>query len=886
MEPMRTTPGDRPMTTPITTDEFVALVERSGLLAPERIAGLIERLRSESGTTAEAIARFFVKERHITPFQARQLLRGRYRGFFLSEKYKILDLLGEGGMGRVLLCEHLVLHKLVAVKLLQMDGASMPGAVERFLREARASAALDHPNIARVYDLEKAGGTPFMVMEHIDGTNLHQLIADHGPLATPRAMDYIRQAALGLDHAHKAGLVHRDIKPGNLLLDRGGTVKMLDLGLARFFDTAKNDNLTQKFDEKNILGTADFISPEQAMNSSKVDIRSDIYSLGCTAYYLLLRRFPFDEGSVTQKLLWHQTRVPTAIRDLRSDVPPAFEAIVEKMMAKKPNERFQSPAEVLAALAPLCPKDLPPPAAAEMPKIKPSAFLLGLSPTPTAEILGLESAQMSTPSPSGLPTGVNTGRRGSVSAGTTPPGMGAGPAISTGHWATTSRTNPHAKPAATPVPGSVPPFDPNSFPHLPPQVLSQLSSAEISGLIRQSQERSGGKKAMLLGLVAGGVLLAAGIGLSALLFRGNGNATVPPPTSATDPEKPTPKPDKPIPPDNGPPPIPIRMTLRGGGSSFVDHAMQHWSGEYLKFSDGVKVEYAALGSSKGIAGVLAETLEFGASDAPLTDKQIADARGSSQREILHIPLAMGAVVPIYNVPGVTQQLKFTGPVLAKIYAGQIAKWNDPQLTVSNPGSNLPDLPIRVVRRTDGSGTTYIWTDYLAKVSTDFKAVHGGPSTQPKWPKEFLDGNKNDGVAEVVGRNAGAIGYVELSYALTHALAFGRVKNRDGTFVNADFDSVTAAAAGAMDDIPPDLRYSITDAKGKGSYPISGTVWALAFRDQQPAKGRALGEFFWWATHDGQKVLKDLQYAPLPPELVREVEKKIVRIDGAARVGLR
>src|SRR5262249_25961857 len=218
------------MTVPPTVDDLFALIEQSGLLSADRLAPYRSRAADDPAASSESIARTLIRDRLLTPFQARQLLRRPYRRFFLPAKDKIPHLLGEGGMGRVLLCEHLMLSRLMAVKLLHLSGVSVPGAEERFLREARAAAAVDHPNIVHVYDVDRAGTTPFMVMEYVDGTNLHQLVAENGPLAVERAVEYVRQAAIGLHHAHRAGLVHRDIKPGNLLLDRSGTVKVLDLG--------------------------------------------------------------------------------------------------------------------------------------------------------------------------------------------------------------------------------------------------------------------------------------------------------------------------------------------------------------------------------------------------------------------------------------------------------------------------------------------------------------------------------------------------------------------------------------------------------------------------------------------------------------------------------
>ncbi len=864
------------MTTPITTDEFLALTERSGLLPAEKIAGYADRARSESTpVTSETLARQLIRERLLTPFQARQLLRGRYRGFFLTDKYKILDLLGEGGMGRVLLCEHLMLHKLVAVKLLQMSGANLPGAAERFLREARAAAALDHPNIARVFDVDKAGVTPFMVMEYVDGTNLHQLVADHGPLSVERAAEYIRQSALGLQHAHENGLVHRDIKPGNLILDRNGVVKMLDLGLARFFDTAKNDNLTQKFDEKSILGTADFISPEQAMNSSKVDIRSDIYSLGCTFYYLLTRRFPFDEGSVTQKLLWHQTKAPSAVREHRPDVSDELHAVIDKMMAKRADERMQTPIEVAEALIPFAGKQSPPPQI-EMPKVRPSSYLLGVSAPPSPAVLGFGSSETPSPNMSGQSTGVNTGRR----PGGTTAGM---PALPPSQWPGAPKS-PVSRSADTPMPGYNPAAPP-TFPNIPPQLLAQMSPAELSGLIqtqRITPPRS--KKGLIVGLSLGAVAALALVVIAALMLKGSGT------TQTTDPGK--------APPTDPGPALPL-ADIRGAGSTFVQPLMKEWASEYGRLTNG-KVTYnpdpaTKYGSGFGVKGMTARDIEFGCTDAPMDGTQLA-AASNKGGEVVHVPLAMGAVVPIYNVPELRGELRFTSELLAKIYLGQVTKWNDPAVKAANPrrANDLPGYDIKVVHRgTNSSGTSYIWTEFLASGDSELReankqfAAEVGVSTTPKWKDGGLAAPGNAEVAKAVQDNKGAIGYVELRYALSKNLTFGRVRNREDKFVEATLESVTAAADSILGgaDFPRDLRFSLVNAPGPRSYPISGTVWAVVYAvPKTPEAGRATAEFLWWCVHDGQKLAEREQYAILPETLIKRTEEMIRRIRGGENLG--
>jgi serine/threonine protein kinase len=275
-------------------------------------------------------------------------------------------------MGSVYLCEHLFMRRRVAVKVLPTAKAEDPSALERFYREARAVAALDHPNIVRAYDIDQDDKLHFLVMEYIDGSSLQEIVKRHGPMEVRRVANYIRQAAAGLNHAHlAAGLIHRDIKPGNILLDRRGTIKVLDMGLARFFND-DDQPITQKFDE-NVLGTADYLAPEQALDSHNVDIRADIYSLGATFYFCLTGNTPF-EGTVAQKLIWHQTRPPRPVRSVRPDVPEDIAAIVEKMMSKDPKDRYATPLEIEDALASWTVDPIPVPPEHEMPRLSPAAM--------------------------------------------------------------------------------------------------------------------------------------------------------------------------------------------------------------------------------------------------------------------------------------------------------------------------------------------------------------------------------------------------------------------------------------------------------------------------------------------------------------------------------
>jgi serine/threonine protein kinase len=360
------------MAVPGTSPEFLELVRKSGLLDEKRLDTHLAKLRA-AGSLADdpgKLAGLLVRDGLLTHFQAEQLLQGKWRRFTIG-KYKVLERLGSGGMGSVYLCEHKLMRRRVAVKVLPTAKAADESALQRFYREARAAAALDHPNIVHAYDIDQDETLHFLVMEYVDGASLQEVVKKSGPMGPGRAAHYIRQAALGLDHAHRAGLVHRDIKPGNLLLDRQGTVKVLDMGLARFFND-EDDILTRKFEE-NVLGTADYLAPEQAVDSHTVDIRADIYSLGATFYFLLTGKTPFGEGSVAQKLIWHQTRQAKPITTYRADVPEEMRAIIDTMMAKDPDQRYQTPAAVADALAPWTQTPPAPPAESEMPRLSPAA---------------------------------------------------------------------------------------------------------------------------------------------------------------------------------------------------------------------------------------------------------------------------------------------------------------------------------------------------------------------------------------------------------------------------------------------------------------------------------------------------------------------------------
>jgi serine/threonine protein kinase len=360
------------MASPASVEEFLDLVQKSCVADEKRLDGYVQRLRAGGGMPHEAsrLAGLMVRDGIITQFQAEHLMQGKWRRFTIG-KYKVLEKLGSGGMGTVFLCEHKLMRCLRAIKILPAAKAQDEAALGRFYREARAVAAIDHPNIVHAYDIDQDENLHFLVMEYVDGASMQEIVKKTGPLSILRACHYIRQSAIGLDHAQRAGLVHRDIKPGNILVSREGAVKILDMGLARFFND-DDDILTRKFDE-NVLGTADYLAPEQALDSHTVDIRADIYSLGATFYFLLTGKTPFGEGTVAQKLFWHQSRNPRAVREARPDAPVGVEAIISKMMAKEPAQRYQTPAELVDALAPFTQTAIGAPPESEMPKLCPAA---------------------------------------------------------------------------------------------------------------------------------------------------------------------------------------------------------------------------------------------------------------------------------------------------------------------------------------------------------------------------------------------------------------------------------------------------------------------------------------------------------------------------------
>lgn len=335
----------------MTVEQFLDLVLRSQLVERDRLQRFLAQLPPEvnkSTLTAEEMADHLCRAELLTRWQSQKILEGRYKGFFLG-KYRLLDHLGTGGMSSVYLAEHVLMQRRVAIKVLPKQRVQDSSYLARFHREAQAAAALDHRNIVRAYDVDNDGVNHYLVMEYVEGRDLQRIVRQDGPLPAHLAADYIRQAAEGLAHAHQAGLIHRDIKPANLLVDAKGAIKVLDLGLARF-TADETASLTIAYDE-NVLGTADYLAPEQALDSHRVDARADIYSLGCTLYFLLTGQPPFPEGTLPQRLMKHQKEMPPEIRAARPDVPEDLAAICFKMMAKKPADRYASAEQVAAVMS-------------------------------------------------------------------------------------------------------------------------------------------------------------------------------------------------------------------------------------------------------------------------------------------------------------------------------------------------------------------------------------------------------------------------------------------------------------------------------------------------------------------------------------------------------
>ena len=448
------------MAAPKTTDDALEVLRRSNLLEPARLdAFLTVNPRGFAGP--QELYDALRAGGHLTTFHVEQLLRGKYRGFFLG-KYRILDRIGMGGMGQVFLAEHATMRRRVAIKVLPPDRADSAYSRERFLREARAAGQLDHPNIVRAFDFDAEGEVAYLVMEFVDGVTFQDLVEKAGPLDPARAAHYLLQVAHGLAYLHTHGLVHRDIKPANLLVDRQGVVKILDLGLVR--SEADEDNLTRG-EGVQILGTADYLAPEQAIDCSAVDARADLYSLGATAYFLLTGRPPFVAEKVSHKLLAHQMTTARPVTELRPDVPAGLSAVLQKLLAKKPGDRHANPSELIAALEPFV-GELPPlPSEDEIPT---TAGRLGAQPG-TALLGGPRTSRDGASGGGGNGSSVNIAQKAAGSSGSAlryqpDSKLRAEAARAEVIHAITPAASPPAKPAA------------RANPFAPPPPLSALAS--------------------------------------------------------------------------------------------------------------------------------------------------------------------------------------------------------------------------------------------------------------------------------------------------------------------------------------------------------------------------------------------------------------------------
>jgi phosphate transport system substrate-binding protein len=321
-------------------------------------------------------------------------------------------------------------------------------------------------------------------------------------------------------------------------------------------------------------------------------------------------------------------------------------------------------------------------------------------------------------------------------------------------------------------------------------------------------------------------------------------------------------------------PLVAQVSLTGAGATFPAPIYQKWFSDYQSIGQ-AQINYQANGSGGGIKAVTEGTVDFGASDMPMTDEQLSAYKSKHGFAVMMFPTVLGAAVPTYNVPGVSQELNFTPEALAGIFLGTVKNWNDPAIAKANPGVKLTNLKIVVVHRSDGSGTTFCWTDYLSKVSTEWSSKIG-KNTSVDWPTG-LGAKGNDGVTGLIKQQPGSIGYVELIYAVKNKLPYGRVKNKSGEFIKADLASVTAAASG-LKTIPDDFRISITDAATKGAYPISTFTWLLVpSKFSDAAKGKAMAGFLKWAITNGQNSVEALSYSKLPSGIVAKEQKAISSI---------
>jgi len=318
------------------------------------------------------------------------------------------------------------------------------------------------------------------------------------------------------------------------------------------------------------------------------------------------------------------------------------------------------------------------------------------------------------------------------------------------------------------------------------------------------------------------------------------------------------------------------VKLQGAGATYPNPLYQKWISEYGKLNPNIRIDYQSIGSGGGQKQIKERTVDFGASDSFVSDQDL-----KNMPDLLHVPMVLGAVVITYNLPGLSQPLRFSPDVAADIFLGKIKKWDDARIKADNPGVSLPAADITVVHRSDGSGTTGVWVDYLSKISAEWKEKVGA-GVSVNWPVG-IGGKGNEGVTGQVKQTPNTIGYVELIYALQNNLPVALIKNRSGNFIPASLESVTSAADGALQNTPDDLRVSITDSPGPNAYPVSSYTYILVYKEQtDAAKGKALVDYLWWCIHDGERFTGDLKYAPLPDEIVKRAEAKINSITSGGR----
>jgi phosphate transport system substrate-binding protein len=654
--------------------------------------------------------------------------------------YKVVKLLGAGGMGLVFHAEDSQLLRPVALKVVRPQLAKDPGLRERFLREARAMAALKCDHVVTVHQVGEANELPFLAMEFLEGESLEQTLEKGRRPDVATVLQQGKEIALGLAAAHERGLIHRDIKPANVFLERStGRVKILDFGLAK--PARQQSGLTEA---GMIIGTPDYMAPEQA-DGGEISERTDLFSLGCVLYQLLAGEPPFAGPSIIAVLKAVALHNPRPLQEVNSSVPPALANLVMKLMAKNPADRPASAREVADDLD-------------------------AIARDPNS------------------------------------------PRLHSRQW--------KAKPAALIALAVV--------------LLAGLGFGNLPQIAAQQRERRGLRPR-----------------------RRQGGPQGPTIRIGADPAN----------------PVPVVGSLNAGGSTFIEPLMEKWASIYRK-ENGIKLNYVPTGSGAGIQQLTSQALDFCCSDVPMSAEQLTQARANGG-DVLHVPLALGGIVPAYNLPGLSKPLRFSGSVLAGIYLGDIKKWNDPAVQELNPDVDLPDLEILVIHRADSSGSTYIFTDFLGKVSKDWQKKVG-TAASVKWPVG-TEARGNEGMVEALVKKPGTIAYVELLYALRMKLMFGAVKNKQGNYLQGNLDSVTAAAEGALADIPADLRFSLTNAPGKNAYPICGCTWAILYVKQPPGKGQRIVDFLRWVTQDGQEFNTDLFYAQLPQRLAETAEQKLKQV---------